>query len=164
MQKLEERGEIYAGLLWKLADSLGIDAATIDALIEQDRREFVRVWNEWADVPISPFIVIRLLPAVHKRSDLPDRIETVEEAEIIAADAARHWRKKVYLQWTRRLSVRFDEDGEITGRTESVPGKASVPTMRLRGSRRSFVLENPATGRTVLRLIGWPEHPISIQE
>ena len=74
--KFEERGEIHADLLRKLADSLGIGAATIDALIDCDRREFERVWNEWADQPISPHIVIRLIPAVYRRSDLPVGIDS----------------------------------------------------------------------------------------
>jgi hypothetical protein len=38
-----------------------------------------------------------------------------------------------------------------------------VPTMRLKGGRHSFVLEHPATGRTILRLIDWPEKPSSTQ-
>ncbi|MCH8828042.1 MAG: helix-turn-helix transcriptional regulator [Planctomycetes bacterium] len=162
--KFEQRGEIHAGLLWKLADALSIDPTTIDKLIEQDRREFYRVWNEWADVPISPFIVIRLLPAVYKRSELPDGIVSVEEAEIIAAETARRWRKKVYLQWTRRLSIWFNEQGHETARTEATPGEINAPHMRLKGSRRGFQLQHPETGRTVLRLIDWPVQPISIQE
>ena len=160
IQKFEQRGEIHTDLLWKLADELDIDKTTIDTLVEQDRREFVRVWNEWANEPIRPHIVIRLIPAVYKRSELPDGIVSVEEAEIIAADVARRWRKKVCLQWTRRLSVWFDSDGNVEFRTETTPGEINAPYMRLGNGRRSFVLENPATGGTVLHLIDWPKQPM----
>ena len=39
IERFEQRGEIHTDLLRKLADELDIDKATIDALIEQDRRE-----------------------------------------------------------------------------------------------------------------------------
>ena len=111
IQKFEERGEIHAQLLQTLADALGIDAATIDALIEQDRQEFCRVWNEWADQPISPRLVVRLLPAVYKSEPLPGSITTLEQAEVFAAETARRWNKRACLTWSRRLSVWFDSKG-----------------------------------------------------
>lgn len=161
IERFEQRGEIHADLLLKLAVVLGIDDATINVLIEQDRQEFCKAWNEWADVPTAPFIVIRLLPAVYKRSYLPDGIVSVEEAEIIAADAARRWGKKVCLVWSRRRSVWLDSEGQATARTDATPGEANIPTMRLKGSQRSFLLQHPATGKVILRLIDWPEYPIS---
>lgn len=162
--KFEERGEVHRDLLLKLADALDIEKVTIDTLIEQDRREFVRVWNEWANDPIRPHIVVRLIPAVYKRSELPDGIVSIEEAEIIAAETARKWNRRVCLTWSRRISIWFASDGNVDARTEAVPGKTNIPHLRLRGSQRSFLLENPETGQVTLRLINWPEHPISIQE
>ena len=164
IQKFEERGEIHADLLRKLAVVLGIDGDTINDLIEQDRREFEREWNEWADVPIRPYLIIRLIPAFYKSQRLPDDIESIHEAEIIAADAARRWGKKVCLVWTRRCSVWFDSDGNVQSRTETVPGETSIPYMRMKGSQRSFLLENPETGGTVLRLIDWPKQPTAVSE
>jgi len=160
IRRFEERGEIHANLLQKLADVLDIDDATIDAFIEQDRRDFERQWNEWADQPIRPHLIIRPLAAVYARKELPDGMQTVDEAESIAAEFAREHHKKVCLVWTRRLSVWFEEDGNIIGRTEAAPGKSNVPTMRLKGSRRSFLLQHPATGGTVLHLIDWPNRPM----
>lgn len=162
IRKFEERGEIHVQLLQNLADALDIDMATIDTLIEQDRREFVRAWNEWADVPIQPRVVVRLIPAVYKSEPLPGRITTLEKAEVFAAETARRWNRRACLTWTRRLSVWFDEDGEITGRTEAAPGETNVPTMRLKGSQRSFLLQNSVSGKTILRLTGWPKQPTAV--
>jgi transcriptional regulator with XRE-family HTH domain len=162
IQKFEQRGEIHADLLRKMADSLGIDKVTIDTLIEQDRRKFVRVWNEWADQPIQPRVAVRLTRAFYKSVPLPWRVPTLEEAEAFAAETARRWNKRACLTWSRRLSVWFDSKGDVEARTEAAPGEANVPTMRLKGSTRSFVLEDPSTGRTVLRLTDWPKQPTAV--
>ena len=162
IQKFEQRGEVHTDFLRKLADSLGIDAATVVSLIEQDRREFCKVWNEWADVPISPHLVVRLIPAVYKSEPLPGSVTTLEEAEAFAAETARQWNRRACLTWSRRLSVWFGSEGNVEGRTGSVLGEANVPTMRLTGGRRSFLLEDPSTARTILRLINWPEQPTAV--
>lgn len=159
--KFEQRGEIHADLLRKLADALGIADSTIDALIEEDRQRFFKLWNEWANQPIQPHLVIRWIPAVYQSKELSESVKTLEEAERVAAETARHWRKRVCLVWSRRQSVWLDEEGKITTRTEAAPGVANVPTMRLKGGKRHFVLDHPAAGGMILRIVNWPTNPTS---
>jgi hypothetical protein len=154
IQRFEQRGEIHADLLGKLADVLCIDSETVDALIEQDRREFALAWNRWADQPIQPSLVIRWLSAVYARRELPGEIESLQEAEAYSAATARRLRKKVCLKWSRRCSVWFDETGVVTVKTEARAGVSSGPSMWLSGSHRRFVLEHPETGKVFLRLTG----------
>jgi hypothetical protein len=60
----ESDGEIERGLFTKLAAILEVDHETITRLAEQDRVEFIRRWNEWADEPIEPYLAIRAIPGV----------------------------------------------------------------------------------------------------
>lgn len=162
IQKFEQRGEVHVDLLRKLADLLGVNEATIETLVEHDHREFVAQWNEWANEPIQPYMVVRLMPAAYLHKDLPVDVTTVDEAETFAAETARHWSKKVCLVWTRRISIWIDESGNMTGRKEALPGEANVPTMRLRGDKRTFTLQDPSNGQPFLRLIGLSRRPGSV--
>lgn len=159
IQRFEQRGDIHGALLRKLADALGIHDDTIESLLERDRREFLALWNEWVDQPIEPHLVIRLVAAFYKTERLPEKVETLDAAEVIAAERARHWSKLVCLVWTRRLSVWFNKRGEVTCRTEATPGQPNTPYMRLKGRTRSFLLSDPETGGNILRLIDWPTSP-----
>ncbi|MGD0900756.1 MAG: hypothetical protein ABR915_23230, partial [Thermoguttaceae bacterium] len=67
----EERGDILADLFEKLAAVLGIDEATVQQLVEEDRREFIRRWNEWANEPIEPHLVFRAIPGVFFEQEMP---------------------------------------------------------------------------------------------
>lgn len=161
IQKFEQQGNIHANLLRKLADALGIDDATIDALIEQDRRESLRLWDEWANQPIRPHVVIRWCPAAYTMRMVPDDIETDEQSEGFAASTAREVGRRCCLIMSRRYSIWFDKSGNIETRTEATSGNLNSPHMRLKGIQRSFLLENRESGETILRLIDWPEQPIS---
>ena len=72
IQQFEQRDEVHADLLRKLADALGVDNETVDRLIDEDHREHVRKWNKWADQPIRPYLVTRLIPAVYSSKKLPE--------------------------------------------------------------------------------------------
>jgi transcriptional regulator with XRE-family HTH domain len=155
IQRFEQRGHVHADLLRKLAAVLEIDEATVDALIEADRRKAYLAWNEWANQPIQPHVVVRIMAAVYRRERLPEGI-AIDEAETLAADIACHWKCRACLVWTRRLSVWFDELGTIEHRTEAGPGEPNVPTMRLGRSKRLFTLGDPETGQGILTIVNWP--------
>ncbi len=101
----EERGEIPATLLVKLAAVLGIDQSTIQELMEQDHRQFLEEWNRWADQPIEPYVVIRAIPGFMISKDIPPELTTHEEMEHFAADIAERFTKKVWLVLSRRTSI-----------------------------------------------------------
>ncbi len=96
--------------------------------------------------PVPNYVQSMKAAAVYSSKELPEDVTTLGEAEGIAAETAREHNKKVCLVWTRRLSIWFDEQGQMTARTEASPESSNIPYMRLKGSRRSFVLQHPVTG------------------
>jgi hypothetical protein len=136
----EERGEILADLLVKLAAVLGVDHATIQRLMEQDRQEYLEAWNKWADEPIEPYLVIRAIPGFMISKDIPPHLKTQEEMEHFAAEIAERFTKKVWLILTRRTSVYFNESATKRSVQEARPGQCNGPWMRLGSSKKKFLL------------------------
>lgn len=134
----EQTGSVSKELFEKLAAFFLIETEAIEKLVEDDRRDFFRKWLAWANEPIQPHLVVRLIAAVYSRRELSPDIGTIEEAEVWAAAVARESRLKCCLVWSRRLSIWFDETGRIVGRTEAAPGEVNVPWMRIGG--KPFVL------------------------
>lgn len=149
--KFERGGDVQSQLLLKVADVLDIDGQTIERLIDEDRRRFFEEWNAWANEPIRPHLVIRLLAAVYLTKKLPEDIQTVEEAEQYAGGMARHWHRKCCLVLSRRVSVWLSENGDIYNVSEAVPGEANHPVMYL-GQKPCFV--TPGLG---FQQIVWPK-------
>ena len=135
----EEEGDIRAELFRKLAVALEIDEATINRLIEQDRREFVQRWNDWADQPIEPHLVFRAIPGVYFRQEIAEGVQTTEAMERYAAEFAKDRHMKVWLVLTRRRTIFFDEDGVKKHVQEAVPGHCNSPYMCLGGSKQKFL-------------------------
>lgn len=166
IRRFEETGKIDEELLLKLAKQLGIEHSTIRELMRQDREEFVANWNAWADEPVPMKIVIRWIPAVYSGRSVPAEITTQEAAEVFASQQARHWHKKVCLVVSRRLSVWFDEQGQVNCRNTAMPDDDhNQPWMSIgRGKHRPFLLSAPASqdataGRS---RIAWQPAPISL--
>jgi hypothetical protein len=125
-------------LLAALADALGIDPQSVESLIEQDRQEHLRAWEEWVSEPVPMRLIARYMPAVYGRVPLPIEITTHEQAEAFACEYAKQHRRKVCLALSRRHSVWIDAQGQIYARTEATPDDLNVPFMRLKGSRTKF--------------------------
>jgi hypothetical protein len=140
--RFEQSGDIDAGLLLRLAEVLDVDRATIGELIEQDRREFFEAWNEWANQPIRPHLVERLIPAVYAHCGIPDEIlGDVEAMERFASESAKKNHRLTFLVLSRRLSISFNEDGTRRSVNEAQPGRPAGPYMTLGKSRTAFLLD-----------------------
>jgi hypothetical protein len=142
----EAGGEIRWDLLLNLARVLGIDQITLERLADADRQQALADWNRWADEPIQPYIVIRLLAAVYSTQTLPPGLSR-EQAEAEAAALARRYAKSVCLVWSRRISIWFDHEGNRTGITEAQPGKLNAPWMQV--GNKKFLLGGGGPVRTV---------------
>lgn len=141
--RFEQTGEIDHKLLLRLAEVLGIDQATIAALIEQDRREFFDAWNEWANQPIRPHLIEKVIPAVFAKRDIPDEILGDTEAmERYASASAKKHKKLTFLILSRRLSISFNEDGTKRFVNEARPGEPAGPYMRLAKGRTAFLFDS----------------------
>ena len=106
-------------------------------LIEQDRREFIQQWNKWADQPIEPHMVVRVIPGVYFEKEIPPSLSS-EAMERYAADYVRRTHKKVWLIVSRRLTIYFDEDGTKHVQ-KAIPGRCNSPYMQLVGSKQKFI-------------------------
>lgn len=104
--RFEQTGEIDPHLLLPLATALGISTDVLRELKARDRQSRER----WADEPVEPHLVIRLMPSICGRKDLPKGISR-DRAERVASVTARRSKMKVALIWNQRTTITFDEKG-----------------------------------------------------
>ena len=154
IHNFESGGSIHRPLLMKMADALGIDRSKVEALVEEDRHQFFEEWSKWANEPIYPYLVVRMMAAVYCQHRLPPEIESVEEAEAFAADFTKTHRLKSCLVLSRKISVWFAEDGSVSSVTEAVPGQANSPAMWIGG--RDCTTKAVEHG-LALQQISWPK-------
>jgi hypothetical protein len=138
IRQFELTGDIRQELFEKIAAALKFDAATIEKLVERDRREFFERWLAWVNEPIQPYLVERLIPAIYRKMPVPSEITTMDDAERWAAAVAAEKKRKCCLVWSRRISVWFAEDGTVYSRTEAVPGEPNAPWTKIGGKRFLF--------------------------
>ena len=156
IRSFELSGSIGQELFEKIAAALGIDAGTIEQLVEQDRKEFYQAWLEWVNEPIQPYLVIRLMAAIYSSRAVPPEITTMEEAETWASAVAGEIKKRCCLVWNRRISCWFSEDGTLTKRTEAVPGEPNTPWIKVCGKGPAFVFGDDLG---TVSLLDWPKKP-----
>ena len=151
----ERAGEVHPDLLRKLSAILDVDEETIRRLAAEDERVFLENWNRWADEPVEPYAVVRMVACVYQHTSLPPEVTSTEAAEAFAADLARRWQRKVCLVVSRRYSIWLDEAGEVYARTEATPGQPNTPYVRLGRSRQAFLIRSLTTDDFVRR-VSWP--------
>jgi hypothetical protein len=161
IRSFELSGHITQELFEKIAAVLEIDAATIEQLVEQDRREFYQAWLEWVNQPITPYLVIRVMATIYSSRALPAEITTMAEAEKWASVVAGEIQKRCCLVWSRRLSCWFNEDGMLTKRTEAVPGEPNTPWIKI-GEKGPAFLFGDDLG--TVSLVDWPKKPNSVHD
>ena len=138
IRQFEIGGDISQEIFTRIAAVLEVEQATVERLVEQDRREFFAKWLAWVNEPIRPHLVVRLMAAVYCRRWLPGEITTMDEAEGWASAIAKQQKMKCCLVWSRRISCWFDEGGKLYSRTEATPGEPNVPWMRIGGKTFNF--------------------------
>jgi hypothetical protein len=156
IRTFELSGNIAQELFEKIAAVLEIDPATIERLVEQDRREFFLAWLEWVNEPIKPYLVIRLMAAIYSNRAVPPEITTMEEAEKWASEVAREIKKRCCLVWSRRISCWFSEDGTLTTKTEAVPGEPNMPWIKIGGRGPAFLFGDDLGS---VSMVEWPKKP-----
>ncbi|NLF69661.1 MAG: helix-turn-helix domain-containing protein [Candidatus Anammoximicrobium sp.] len=139
IDRFENTGEIHVLLYPKLADALGIDRETCERLNEEDRQQARREWLEYINTPVEPTLVVRALPGCFIGRDLPEDCTTIDQMEQFASDLARRFHKMVWLVVSRKLTIRFNEDGSKHSVEEATPDHPNAPFMRLKGSKRPFL-------------------------
>jgi transcriptional regulator with XRE-family HTH domain len=137
--RLEREGAVTEDLLLRLAGVLSIDLPTVEGLLERDRQDRLRAWEEWVSQPVPIRLIVRYAPAVYGSVALPEGVTTPVEAEAFACAHARQHGRRVSLAVSRRLSVWVGEDGRVEARTEATPDRPNTPFLRLKGGGQKFL-------------------------
>jgi hypothetical protein len=140
--KFERDGHVHPELLNNLMAVLHVGRETVERLVEQDRREFFAEWTAWVNEPIEPYLVLRVMPSIYFRKDIPDSVQSIDEAEDYASTFAKRMRCKVYLILSRRITLEYTKEGVLNDALESLPGHPAVPSMRLGRSRKRFLFRS----------------------
>jgi transcriptional regulator with XRE-family HTH domain len=148
IQRFEGGGKIAPDLFAKLASILEVSPDEIRRTMAEDYRE----WLSWANVPIRPYLTVRLMACVYQRRELPDDALSFEAAKNYAARLARESEHMVWLVLSRRVSIRFDATGKADLPAEATPDLPSGPFLVIGGKRVQFDF----TGGTPLRQIDEP--------
>ena len=148
IQKFEAGGKVAPDLFAKLAAILEVNPDEVRRSLAEDYKE----WLAWANVPIRPYLVTRLMACVYQRLQLPDDALSFDEAKDYAARLARESKKMVWLVVSRRVSIRFDVTGKEDLPVEATPDMPCEPYAVIGGKRVHFDF----TEGNVLRQIDEP--------
>jgi len=133
--KFERDGNIRPELFRNLAAVLEISTDDIRRCMEADRAE----WERWADEPIEPHLVARIMPAVYSTKRIPAELQASREAmEEFASAFAKERKWRVWLVLSKRIRIWFNERGKQTGVTEDTFEESFGPFMQIGGKK--FVL------------------------
>ena len=153
IRKFEEECVGNRTLFNEIVQALGITPQELAPVFEaedasREAQETARrqEWEAWAGQPVTPSLVTKAIPGIYFSKVAPADIVTLEEAEawvkgIMTEEGFRnpYPRRLVY---SRRLSVWFDRDGNVTARAPSTSGDPGHPYMRIGNKRFLFSVES----------------------
>ncbi|MCK9462888.1 MAG: hypothetical protein M0R80_24970 [Proteobacteria bacterium] len=127
LRALEESGTAHRKLLDAVVRALRLDARIVEELTLADRDEREREWSQWANEPIRPYVVEKIIPGVYRDLKIPD--EHLDDPQGFAQRHAEQNRRRVCFVASRRLSVWIGEDGIVEGETAAQPDVPNRPYM-----------------------------------
>ncbi len=119
IRSFELGGAISALWLERLGRALQADPAELERcrLLDQqdsarEREQQRQQWEQWADQPIAPSLIVRYIPGVCGQRPVPQAFcNSREQAESWCVDELRRCRAKGVLQWSRRQRTWFEQYG-----------------------------------------------------
>ena len=72
LRALEDSGTAHPALLEGVVRVLELDAEIVEELTLADRDQRDCEWEQWADEPIRPYVVERLIPGVYRQLQIAD--------------------------------------------------------------------------------------------
>jgi hypothetical protein len=154
--RFEETGDVNLGFFKRLVALFGVERATILRLMEQDRRELLVRWSEWANQRITPHLIARLIPNYFMLHPISEDLTTLDEMERHASELASELHQKIWLVVSRKLAIYYNEGGIKRAVQEASPDRPIEPYRLLKESSRRFF--SVCDGEDIdLRSIRWPE-------
>jgi hypothetical protein len=134
--RIEREGAAERKLVMKTAALLGLDLDLVDKLLDADRAEELRTWNQWADEIVRPTLHAKAIPGFWVGLPLPDIVITEDECIEYARDQSRRF-QQVVLALSRRTSVVFTR-GQLVNRVEAMPDRLTMSVMKIGRSLVQF--------------------------
>ena len=124
-------------MIRKLIESLQVP---IDDVKKANQKDLDKL-QAWLDEPVPMELLIKPLPGVYIRVDIPDEIDSDEKAVDFAASRALHFKSESCLILSRKKSIWFNPDGSLKFTEENQDG-VSQPSMSVGNKQFVFELEN----------------------
>ena len=136
MARPESSGKVAHDLLAKLITILEVTPDEVRRSTAEDYRQ----WLSWANEPIRPYLVAKLMACVYRWIEPPDDALSTEAATDYAAKLARKSKKMVWLILLRRISIRFGATGKADLPLEAKLDMPCEPYLVIGGKPMTFDL------------------------
>ena len=120
-------------MILRLVRSLEIDPDEVRVANKKDLDKF----HSWLDQPVPMQLLIKPLPGVYIRVDIPDDMDSDEKAIDFAVSQALHFKSESCLILSRKKSIWFNRDGSLKFTEENQDG-VFLPFMSV--GNKQFVL------------------------
>ena len=150
IQTIEKSGLEDPRFIRRVFDELDLDVHTAERLAREDETARKREWEQWADEPIKPFLIVRYGPHwfTHIKRDVPEYISTLDEAEdwvsefVLNENRERERPVTARLVWSRRLHLWFDASGDVMKRdVQTYETHSALPHGRINNKAFIFTAE-----------------------
>jgi len=125
---LEARGRATDDLVVRAGLALGLTADVLSDRLAADREAMSASWTRWADEPVAPSAMVRLIPAIWKSLPVPPECSTRDAATQWLASLTEYQGMVRCLSWDRRTAIYIDPDGSIRTEVSNGPGQQVHPS------------------------------------
>lgn len=142
----EREGRGDDELVGKLINALCIPLEEVHDAVQKDLAD----WNKWADEPVPVQMIVRLIGPFCMIHEIPDEINTREDAINYAQDYAKKEHLRVCLVLSRRESAWISADGH-TFISQTQPGGINVPYGSFGSTKFLFDISNGGFNPTSIK-------------
>ena len=128
---LEREGMVHPEVLKKIIKALNLDQKVIDYVVQQDKEQHEREFQEWVNTPIDMHLTVKLLPAIYANFDVPADIESEEEIIEFACDKAKELRCMLWLVLSRKENIHIDNEGKVISRNVVTKDRSFLPFVKI---------------------------------
>ncbi len=136
---LENGQDLHPEILEKIIKALNLDRKKVETLLQSEKQEYEKAFEEWADTPVPMKLIVRYMAAFYISRELPLQITTADQAEEYACNFAREHRLMACLALSRRQALWINREGEVYYRATATPYNFIIPFIKLKNSKQKFL-------------------------